>query len=318
MGFLYSAEVSQEFHFPVPELAEILPINTSIGICAYNEEQNIGKLLDALLRQETVTVSINQIMIVSFSTDKTNEIVREFKRRDSRIKLVLQKRREGKASAVNLFLKGATGDVLVLISADTLPKPSTIENLVAPFADSILGMTGGRPVPTNNRGEFMGHVSYLLWKLHHEVSAVNIDNPKCGEIIAFRNIIKEIPNDTAVDEAWIEMAVRKKGFALRYEPDAIVYNHGPENISDFLKQRRRIYSGHLHLKKKKGYEVSTMKLSKILKVVPRAVGLSLKGLPFLAGAVFLEFYGRLLGAYDFYVRKRNPYVWDMVASTKEV
>jgi biofilm PGA synthesis N-glycosyltransferase PgaC len=318
MDFLYSAEEFQEFQLPVPELAEILPINTSIGICAHNEEHNIGKLLDALLRQETVTISINQIVVVSFSTDKTNEIVREYRKRDSRVKLILQKRREGKASAVNLFLKEATGDVLVLISADTLPKQSTIENLVTPFADSILGMTGGRPVPTNNRGEFMGHVSYWLWKLHHEVSAVDIENPKCGEIIAFRNIIKNIPNDTAVDEAWIEMAVRKKGFALRYEPNAVVYNHGPESVSDFLKQRRRIYSGHLHLKKKMGYEVSTMKMSKILKVIPRAVGPSLKGLPFLVGAVFLEVYGRFLGAYDFYVKKRNPYVWDMVASTKEV
>jgi cellulose synthase/poly-beta-1,6-N-acetylglucosamine synthase-like glycosyltransferase len=137
-------------------------------------------------------------------------------------------------------------------------------------------------------------------------------------MIAFRNIIKSIPNNTAVDEAWIEMAVRKKGFALRYVPNAVVYNHGPESTSDFLKQRRRIYSGHLHLKKQVRYEVATMKVSKILKVIPRVIGPSLKELFFLVGAVFLEVYGRFLGAYDFYIKKRNPYVWDMAASTKEV
>ena len=49
MDFLYSSEESQDFQFPVPQLAEILPINTSIGICAYNEEQNIGKLLERAL-----------------------------------------------------------------------------------------------------------------------------------------------------------------------------------------------------------------------------------------------------------------------------
>ena len=296
----------------------MLKINTSIGICAHNEERNIGKLLDALLGQETNVVSIIQILVVSSSTDKTNEIVEKYRRRDSRIALVLQRKREGKASAVNLFLKNAAGDVLVLESADTLPTKPTIEKLVEPFLDSNVGMAGGRPIPTNNRRKFMGFVSYLLWKLHNEVSAADLENPKCGEIIAFRNVVKSIPNDTAVDEAWIEMAVRKKGFSLRYAPSAVVYNHGPASVSDFLKQRRRIHSGHLHLKEKWGCEVATMKASKILKAMPSVIGLSLKELVFFIGAVFLEVYGRFLGAYDFYVKKRNPYVWDIAASTKEV
>jgi biofilm PGA synthesis N-glycosyltransferase PgaC len=315
---LYPAKETKEFQFQVQNLDEISKIHTSIGICAYNEERNIGKLLDALLNQASNVVNISQILVISYSTDATNEVVEKYKKRDSRVKLVLQKKREGKASAVNLFLKEATGDVLVLESADTLPGKFTIEKLVEPFLDSHIGMTGGRPIPTNNRRKFMGVVSYLLWALHHEVSATDIENPKCGELIAFRNIIRSIPSDTAVDEAWIEMAVRANDFSLRYASDAVVYNHGPESISDFLKQRRRIYSGHLHLKKKMGYEVSTMKVSKILRVLPRVIGHSLKELFFLVGAVFLEAYGRFLGMYDFYIKKRNPYIWDMAVSTKEV
>jgi biofilm PGA synthesis N-glycosyltransferase PgaC len=296
----------------------MLTINTSIGICAHNEESNIGKLLDALLGQETNVVNIIQILVVSYSTDKTNEIVKKYRKRDSRIKLFLQKKREGKASAVNLFLREASGDVLVLESADTVPKKSSIENLVKPFLDSSVGMTGGRPIPTNNRQKFMGFVSHLLWKMHHEFSMMYLENPKCGEIIAFRNIIKKIPYDTAVDEAWIEITFRKKGFSLHYVPGAVIYNHGPESVSDFLKQRRRVYSGHLHLTEQVGGKVSTMDVLKILKVIPRVIGFNSKELVFFVGAVFLEVYGRFLGAYDFYVKKRNPYVWDIASSTKEV
>jgi cellulose synthase/poly-beta-1,6-N-acetylglucosamine synthase-like glycosyltransferase len=317
MNSLYSTEIPKETQFHIQNLSQMLKLDVSIGICAHNEERNIGKLLDALLKQEIDIVNITQIFVISVSTDKTNEIVQKYRRRDSRIQLVIQKKREGKASAVNLFLKRATGDVLVLISADTLPKKATIEHLVEPFLDSHVGMTGGRPIPTNNQRKFMGAVSCLLWKLHDEVSTANLDNPKCGEIIAFRNMIERIPKDTAVDEAWIEMAIRQKGFVLRYAPEAIVYNHGPESISDFLKQRRRIYSGHLYLKKV-GYEVSTMKMSTILRVIPHVVGKSLRETLFFAGAVFLEVYGRCLGAYDFYVKKKNPYIWDMATSTKSV
>jgi biofilm PGA synthesis N-glycosyltransferase PgaC len=312
------SDKNQKKVLDVQDLAEVLEIKVSVGICAYNEERNIGKLLAALLKQETKNVSMHQILVVSVSTDGTNSIVKKYRRKDERIKLVIQKKREGKASAVNLFLKEATGDVLVLLSADTWPKKSTVENLVVPFLDSHTGMTGGRPIPTNDCRKFIGAVSFLLWRLHHEVSSANIENPKIGEIIAFRNVIRYIPKDTVVDEAWIEMAIRKKGFAVRYVPDAVVYNHGPENISDFLKQRRRIYNGHLQLKKKGGYEVPTMKISKIMKVIPRVLGYSLKDLFFFIGAVFLEVYGRFLGAYDFYVKKTNPYIWDMATSTKEV
>jgi hypothetical protein len=179
-------------------------------------------------------------------------------------------------------------------------------------------MTGGRPIPTNDSGEIMGYVSHLLWRIHHEVSAADPDNPKCGELVAFRNIIKRIPKNTAVDEAWIERADRDSGFSLRYAAGAIVYNHGPETVSDFLKQRRRIHSGHLYLKNKSGYTVSTMKLSNLLKILPKVFELNLTNIPFFVSAVFLESCGRLLGTYDFYIRKRNPYVWDIVETTKEL
>jgi cellulose synthase/poly-beta-1,6-N-acetylglucosamine synthase-like glycosyltransferase len=293
-------------------------IKTSIGVCAHNEASNIGKLLERLLEQETNVADIIQIVVVSCSTDETNKIVRRYMQRDGRVELVVQKKRDGKASAVNLFLKMAKGEVLVLESADTLPEKWTIEKLVEPFLDPCVGMTGGRPIPTNDSGEIMGYVSHLLWRMHHEVSLANPENPKCGELIAFRNIIESIPKDTVVDEAWIERADRSKGFSLRYAAGAVVYNHGPETVSDFLKQRRRIHSGHLCLKKQSGYMVSTMNASKLLKVFPRVFEPNLLRFPFFVGAIFLEGYGRLLGTYDFYIRKRNPYVWDMVESTKEV
>ena len=61
-----------------------------------------------------------------------------------------------------------------------------------------------------------------------------------------------------MDEASIEAIIRKAGYKLCYVPDAIVRNKGPENIRDFLKQRRRIAAGHKHLMIEERYEVSTM------------------------------------------------------------
>jgi poly-beta-1,6-N-acetyl-D-glucosamine synthase len=99
-------------------------IHCCIGVMAYNEEANIGCLLDALLAQETKTVSIDRIVVVaSGCTDRTVEIAEGFVKKDRRVVLLLQAKREGKASAVNLMLKQVNAEVVVLISADTLPVP---------------------------------------------------------------------------------------------------------------------------------------------------------------------------------------------------
>ena len=83
-------------------------LSVSIGICAYNEEQNIGGLLSALLKQRAKTVLIKEIIVVSSAcTDNTDWIVKEYSKKYKRVKLVTQKVRKGKVSAMSLFIKKA-------------------------------------------------------------------------------------------------------------------------------------------------------------------------------------------------------------------
>ena len=65
----------------------------SVGISAYNEEANIGRLLQEILDQDLRTVEISEIIVVaSACTDRTEEIVRECMQKDRRIRLYTQKR----------------------------------------------------------------------------------------------------------------------------------------------------------------------------------------------------------------------------------
>ena len=75
---------------------------------AYNEEANIGRLLQALILQRTAKAVVSEIMVVaSGCTDRTEYIVQDWMGRDGRIRLITQPRREGKASAINQFLPRA-------------------------------------------------------------------------------------------------------------------------------------------------------------------------------------------------------------------
>ncbi len=291
--------------------------SVSIGVMAYNEEANVGLLLDALLRQRLSSCYIKEIIVVvSGCTDNTEEIVKTYARQHPKIKLLVQERREGKASATNLFLSKAKGDIVVLESCDTLPEDDTVENLVKPFSDPKVGMTGGHPVPINANGAFMGFTDNLFWSLHHKLA---LKRPKLGELVTLRNrIIKRIPKDTAVDEASFEALITEAGYKIYYAADAIVHNKGPETVGDFLKQRRRITAGHLHLQKTRNYTVSTMNGFRILGLLLGSMKWSPKSVLWTAGAVSLELYGRLLGHFDFHIRKKNPFVWDIATSTKNL
>lgn len=291
-------------------------ISCSIGLLAYNEEKNIAQLLDSLLQQDLETVKIEQIIVVSSnSTDRTDEIVREYERKDNRISLIMQPQRKGKSSAINLFLKKAIGDVYIIESADTIPASDTIEKLAAPFADETVGMTGGRPQPVNDKKSFIGFAVWFLWYLHHKMA---LQSPKIGEMAAFRNIVKQIPEKSAVDEASIEAIIHDHNLSIKYIPEATIRNKGPENVADFIKQRRRIYSGHLWLAENQNYTVSSQDPGFIIRITLAELTWNpIKNLKILF-TISLEVWGRFLGWWDYKIKKKNPFKWDISESTKDL
>jgi glycosyltransferase involved in cell wall biosynthesis len=285
---------------------------------AHNEEANIARTIHAVLQQQGPSFLIQEVIVVaSGCTDRTVPIVSEIVLQESRVRLCIQEKREGKASAINLFLKEAISPVVVLIGADVIPEVSAIEYLCAPLKDPKIGMVGGRPVPVNDPTTFMGHAVHLLWRLHDRLARIH---PKLGEVIAFRNVISGIPTDSPVDEISIQALISQLGYQLIYEPACMVYNKGPLTISDFLKQRRRIHAGHLQTRDRQNYEASTMKVNPIFLqlIACRDFTMSTpKQTLWTLVTVMLEGYARLQGYLD-YRRKHAYHIWEMVDSTKDL
>jgi cellulose synthase/poly-beta-1,6-N-acetylglucosamine synthase-like glycosyltransferase len=291
-----------------------------VGITAHNEEANIGRLLEAMLNQSLDQVEISEIIVVaSGCTDNTCDIVREFEARDPRIKLLTQDQREGKVSAVNVFLKHAQEEICVLESGDTLPGEDSVENLVRMFRDPQVGMTGAHKAPVNVPDHVIGYLSHLRLTLEHSLC---LEIPRLGEMIAFRKVFDQIPPDVAMDEAFVEALMIKRGLQVRYAPNAMVYNMGPETFSDFVRQRRRNYAGHLHLKHKYGYRVSSLDNVRVARLALGeawgAIRRTISLLYVLSALAAIEIYSRILGSYDYYVKGDKHVVWDMAWTTKEV
>lgn len=288
----------------------------TIGICAYNEEGNIGKLLENLLQQRFSNGETLEILVLaSGCTDSTETIVEGFTLKDSRVKLISQNRRRGKSSAINLLLKRSEGDIIVFISADNLPFQGSIERLLKPFCDPKVGATTSRPMPVNNPEKFTGFMTHLIWNLHHRISIIQ---PKLtGELCAIRNgIVEEIPIESMVDDAALEWRVNKKGYIIVYVPEAKTNMRGPDTIKGLIVQRRRIARGFLQMKGEK-FNISTYHFSYVIREIINTLVENPRKLPHLSIAIFIELVSRMLASLDAIFRQ-TPYIWETVPSTKTI
>lgn len=296
-------------------VAQSNKLTCSVGVTAYNEEKNIGPLLEALINQLLHQIEIGEIIVVaSACTDRTVSIVQEFMARDPRIKLIEQERREGKTSAINLFLAAAHHEICILESGDTVPHESAVEHLGRMFFDPEVGMVGAHKVPVNTPDHIVGLLSHLRLRMEHELC---LEIPRLGEMIAFRKIFDRIPADVAMDEAFVEALVVKRGMTVKYAPDAVVYNVGPTTIDDFVRQRRRNHAGHLYLKHKYGYAVSSIQNQRVARVALKELWGVLRLIWVLFLLAVLEGWSRLLGWYDFAIKQDRHVVWNMAWTQKQ-
>lgn len=292
-----------------------MPLDCGVGVMAYNEEANIAHALESILRQQPATGKLAEVIVVaSGCEDQTCAIVADIARRDPRVRLIEQERREGKASAINLFISAARSPLLIMVGADLLVEDGTFDAMLRHFADPAVGMVGGHPTPVNDETTFLGHAVHLQWRLHDRIAR---DAAKLGEIIAFRNVVPCIPLDTAVDEISIQALITQLGYQLLYEPQAVVYNRGPATVRDFLRQRRRIYAGHLRVREQQDYSAPTMSAWRIARALPGSGSFRTpRTVLWSIGTIVLEATARALGRYDLMRRRSSP-VWEISDTTKD-
>lgn len=285
------------------------------GIITCNEEQTIGPLLERLAGERGNAFTLDEILVVSAACrDGTDGTVTRFAARDPRVRLIAEPERRGKSAAVNTFLAArGESDLTLLTSGDVLPESGFLGLLAGAFSDPKTGMAGGQPVPVNARHSFLGRMAGLLWGLHHKIA---LQSPKLGETIIFRSaLVPTIPEDSPVDEASIEALIQSRGYALRYVPDAIIHNRGPDTLREWLSQRRRIAYGHAWLERSAGHHVSTRAAGR---AAPLLAGHLLRhpaDLPVVAALVACEWIAKQ-GAKRDARNKRDHRVWELARSTK--
>jgi len=239
-----------------PKLAK----QVTIGVCAYNEEENIGDLLARLINNPSpLGLNVEQILVVaSGCTDNTVSIVSDYAFQDPRVRIIVENEREGKTRAINQILSSCRTEFLVLIPADVVPSSSAIQLLVEALAETPeVGVVSGHPTPVDNGEGLAAYAVRMIWRMHHHALALvdgeGMGAHATGELMALRRrCVQFVPDDIVNEDAYIGIQAHKNRYKVRYCQDALVYIDGPKNIVEFIRQRRRILTGHLQLKQRTG------------------------------------------------------------------
>lgn len=174
----------------------------------------------------------------------------------------------GKPAALNLAFQEARGEILVLTDGDVWMGKNSLRYLLAPFfagdkvsvsqrqvsvsprfAEGKVGAVSGHPVSINSRENLFGYWSHFLTDAADFVRRKKTRRGEylvcSGYLYAIRNLIKEIPEQTLVEDSIISQLIWQKGYKIAYEPEAIVYVKYPDNFSDWLKQKIRATGGYV-------------------------------------------------------------------------
>ena len=185
-------------------------ISLTVGICAYNEEWNIGSLLENLVKNQCLPSDTEIIVVCSGCKDNTATIVKQFEKRDTRVKLIEEPVRLGKAKAVNKILSEAKGANIIFLSADVTPGPNCLMALERVMVDPAIGISCGKPKPIRRGNLLIRGVVETLWGFHNwQLERLNDEGilMHASEVFCLRNgLVQQIPEDMVNDDAY--MAVR--------------------------------------------------------------------------------------------------------------
>jgi cellulose synthase/poly-beta-1,6-N-acetylglucosamine synthase-like glycosyltransferase len=150
----------------------------SVSMPAYNEEASIRRTIEGLLSLD-YPADRRQIVIISdASTDRTDEIVREYANRG--VDLLRLGNRSGKTAAENAAASRLRGDIVVNTDATIRILPDSLKPLIRVFQDPTVGVASGRDISVGDiqlestRGESR-YVNYEMWLRSLETA--------CGSIV---------------------------------------------------------------------------------------------------------------------------------------
>lgn len=236
----------------------------SIVIVSYNEEENIGRCLDSLLKLKYPKDSFSILIVDGGSCDKTVDIARSYP-----VKLLVLPG-ANVAKCKNTALDMINVDYVAFIDADVIVDQDWLNGLVSTISmaeERVVAVGGPNLIMQDDyeMAKLIGHVQQTFLGSGGSPQAYSIN--KMQEVISVSNCNSlyrySIANKFRFDEHFnigddleVNFRLRLNGYKFIYVPSAIVYHRRPRSLKSLAS-------------KSKTYAKAAAKVTKKFRKLPR-------------------------------------------------
>lgn len=224
-------------------------------ITAYNEEKNIADKLRDTLAQNYPKDKLEVVVASDGSTDRTDEIVRQFSSHG--VRLIRVEGRVGKTGTQNQAVKMVKGEIIIFSDATTKFDRNAVKNIARNYADPTVGAVSGRYEYYNPTGASIGIGNILFWKYENLIKScqtrISTITGCCGCIYSVRRTLYEPLPPDIISDLVEPLKILEKGYRIAFEPNAIAHEETTEKAAEEFYMRIRVISrgmrGMLYMKK---------------------------------------------------------------------
>lgn len=215
----------------------------SIIIPVHNEELKIASKLGDCLELLYPYGKLEIVVASDGSTDRTDEIVRRFIARDSRIQWLHSAHRVGKSGIQNLAAGRARGDLLFFTDANTAMPPGILRTLVDHLSEPRVGLVTatvlfGHPEDAVEKGQgFYWRYELLLRAAESRLGILATGSGQA--LLVRRELFRSLPICYG-DDCIMPLDVRLQGYRVLQDQEATVFDAMPHSIEGELRARIRM------------------------------------------------------------------------------
>ncbi|MDQ2936449.1 MAG: glycosyltransferase family 2 protein [Acidobacteriota bacterium] len=214
----------------------------SVVITAYNEERDLAAKLENTLALDYPPELLEILVTSDCSTDRTDEISREFATRG--VRLHRQLARLGKTAAQNAAVELARGDVILFSDATTLYQPNVLRMMMPNFADRTVGCVAGRLIYVDPADSTVGRGARSYWNyetfIKRRESRIGSLIGASGCLYAVRRTAYVALYHEACSDFIIATKMVEQGLRTIYEPNAVCTEETNGQLQKEMRMRVRV------------------------------------------------------------------------------
>ncbi|MFT6631987.1 MAG: cellulose synthase/poly-beta-1,6-N-acetylglucosamine synthase-like glycosyltransferase [Bacteriovoracaceae bacterium] len=243
-GYLFLVIIMGRLRNKIIHKSDFTP-NVAFMISAYNEEKGIEEKLLNTLSIDYPKEKFEIIVVSDGSTDKTDEIVKNYASQG--VRLIRVEGRVGKTEARNIAIKMIKSEIVIFSDGTTEYDKKSVQVLVRNFSDSSVGMVSGHLKYIDPAKSQVGAAQKLFWKYE---SIIKKSQTKMGTltgsigcITAFRRTLYTHLPANVIEDFTGPLFIVKQGFRVVFEEEAICYELTTQKSSNEWNMRVRVIRG---------------------------------------------------------------------------